>query len=398
MAKSTTKRDAGKPTKPHPDFPLYAHNTGRWAKKVHQKTYFFGTWDDPDGALAEWLRVKDDLLADRTPRPAAGGFTLRELLDRFMVSKRDLLDNGEITARTFTEAYATCKRLGDAFGLRRPVVDLMAGDFERLRRSVAKRWGPIRLANEIQRVRSVFKFGYESGLIDKPVRFGPGFKKPSRKVLRLNRASKPPRMFEAAELRKILAKAGATMRAMILLAVNCGYGNGDVASLPITALDLQRGWIDFPRPKTGIARRCPLWTETITALQTVLKQRPTPKASADEGLVFITKYGHSWVRMEVADYDSGKIKPKQDDSVAKEFTKLLKALELRRPGVGFYALRHTFETIGGDSRDQVAVNAIMGHVDDSMACTYRERIDDARLRAVVDHVHGWLFCAEQSAE
>ena len=37
------------------------------------------------------------------------------------------------------------------------------------------------------------------------------------------------------------------------------------------------------------------------------------------------------------------------------------------------------------------VNAIMGHVDDSMAANYRHDIDEDRLRAVVDHVHVWLF-------
>jgi integrase len=57
----------------------------------------------------------------------------------------------------------------------------------------------------------------------------------------------------------------------------------------------------------------------------------------------------------------------------------------------FYALRHTFEAVGGETHDQVAVNAIMGHVDDSMAATYRERISDERLAAVAEHVRRWLF-------
>jgi hypothetical protein len=48
------------------------------------------------------------------------------------------------------------------------------------------------------------------------------------------------------------------------------------------------------------------------------------------------------------------------------------------------AERHTFETIGGESRDQVAVNHIMGHADNSMAGVYRERIQ-RRLRAVVNN-------------
>ena len=61
-----------------------------------------------------------------------------------------------------------------------------------------------RLSNEIQRVRSIFKFGYEAGILDKPVRFGPGFKKPSAKVIRQNRAKAGLRMFEREELLALL--------------------------------------------------------------------------------------------------------------------------------------------------------------------------------------------------
>jgi integrase len=80
------------------------------------------------------------------------------------------------------------------------------------------------------------------------------------------------------------------------------------------------------------------------------------------------------------------------DAIGQEFAKLLRKLKLKRPGVSFYALRHTFETIGGDSRDQVAVDGIMGHVDSSMAGHYRERLDDQRLRDVTEHVRRWLTC------
>ena len=71
---------------------------------------------------------------------------------------------------------------------------------------------------------------------------------------------------------------------------------------------------------------------------------------------------------------------------------MVKRLDINgRKGLGFYTLRHTFATIAGESRDQVAVNAIMGHVDNSMAGVYRERISDERLIAVTDTVHQWLF-------
>ena len=59
------------------------------------------------------------------------------------------------------------------------------------------------------------------------------------------------------------------------------------------ALDLERGCVDYPRPKTGISRRCPLWPETVAAVRDALACRPTPKKEEHAGLVFVTRCGES---------------------------------------------------------------------------------------------------------
>ena len=69
-------------------------------------------------------------------------------------------------------------------------------------------------------MRTVFKWGYEAGLIDRPIRFGPHFKKPSRKVIRKARYEQTPKMFSAEEIRSLIDKAGPPMKAMILLGIN----------------------------------------------------------------------------------------------------------------------------------------------------------------------------------
>ena len=117
-------------------------------------------------------------------------------------------------------------------------------------------------------------------------------------------------------------------------------------------------------------------------MREAMEKRPTPKASEHEQLVFVTKYGKAWA------------KETPDSPVSKEFRKLLDSLAMHRPGLGFYALRHTFETIAGEGADQVAVNAIMGHADSSMSAAYRERISDRRLEAASDVVRKWLFRRE----
>ena len=212
------------------------------------------------------------------------------------------------------------------------------------------------------------------------MRYGPNFKPPGKSALRRERSDKPPRLFTATQLRCILDAADTHLRAMILLAINCGLGNADCGQLRFSNVDLAAGWLDFPRPKTGINRRCPLWRETVAALKASIAARPEPKADTDLELVFITKHGHAWHQ------DTG-----GNSAIGHEFTKLLTRLKLRREGLSFYTLRHTFATEAGASRDQIAVDCIMGHADGSMADHYRERIDDDRLKAVSNHVRKWLF-------
>ena len=94
--KSTTNRTRNKPAKPYPDFPLFAHATRRWAKKIRGKFYYFGPWDDPDAALQKYLDQRNDLHAGRTPREVTDGLTVRDLCNRFLSTKKLLLEAGEI--------------------------------------------------------------------------------------------------------------------------------------------------------------------------------------------------------------------------------------------------------------------------------------------------------------
>jgi integrase len=335
--------------------------------------------------LRRWLEQKDDLLAGRSPRPKSDEMVVGDLLNRFLASKKHLVDTGELSPRTFRDYHATCQNIEDAFGLSRAVEDLASDDFERLRQRLAGTRGLVALGNEIQRVRVIFNYAVDNGLVEKPIRYGQAFKRPSKKALQRVRRDNGPKVFEAAQIRAMLDAAGVPLKAMIFLGINSGFGNNDCATLPLKAVDLEAGWIDYPRPKTGIERRCPLWSETIATVREAIAVRPEPRNEDNAPLVFVTKRGLSWS------------KDTQDNPISKEMAKLMGRLGIHRKGISFYALRHTFRTIADETRDQPAIDRIMGHVRNDMASVCRERIGDDRLRAVTDHVRKWLFESEDGA-
>jgi integrase len=369
-----------KPEKPYPEYPLFPHATGRWAKKIRGKLVYFGAWDDPQAALDRYQAEKDDLHAGRKPRPDAEALTVKEIVNAFLNHKDALLRAGELSPRTRRDYQETCDLLVSHLGKLRLVADVRPDDFASLRNKMSQRWGLHRLAKTIQYTRSVFKHALDAGIIDKPVCYGPGFARPSKRTFRLERAKQGAKVFTREEIHKLLGGASVPMRAMLLLGINGGFGNADCAGLPIAAVDFDAGWIDFPRPKTGIKRRCPLWSETVEALRAVLAERPGAKDAAHNGLVFITKYGGTWG------------KDTSDNPIAKETAKLLKALCITgRKGLGFYTLRHVFRTVADETKDQIAVDFIMGHEVAGMSTVYRESVSDERLRAVTDYVRAWLF-------
>jgi integrase len=230
----------------------------------------------------------------------------------------------------------------------------------------------------------VFRYGFEVGILAAPIRFGPGFKKPSAKVLRLNRAKAGPRMFERAEVLKLLEHATVNLRVMVLLGLNAALGNTDLALLPIKAVDLGGGWLDYPRSKTGIGRRIPLWPETVAAIKVALADRHPPKDEADAGLLLVGPRGESYIGQH------------RGYRVTGEFNRVAKKAGME--GRTFYDLRRTFQTIAEGAHDLSAVQAVMGHAPSNtdMSAIYRQRVDDGRLRAVVDHVRRWLFGTEEN--
>jgi integrase len=399
MAKSTRSKRVKKPKKPHPDFPLFPHATRRWAKKIGGKLWYFGPWDKPQEALTRYLTEKDDILAGRDPRARkTEAYTLGKLCNEFVNAKKAALDRGQVTAQHFRNLFEACERLVAFFGGGKAAEAIGPDDFERFGNSFPSTWKLRRRKREVGAVRSVFSYGVKQEKLVR-TRFGT-FQQPTKKELTVERQigerKHGNRDFTPKQLRTIIDAAPIPLKAMVLLGVNVGYGNTDCSTLPLAYVDLDAGFISYPRPKTAVERRAALWAETCAVLREAVARRPPPASEDDAGLVFLTVNGLRWVRSVTTKDDTGKVKVQCDDSVQKAFRALLKSLGLYRPGLSFYTLRHCCETHGGT--DQIAIDRVMGHESPGMGSNYRQGIGDDRLRAVADAIHAWLFPPQIEAD
>ncbi|MBL9164446.1 MAG: tyrosine-type recombinase/integrase [Planctomycetaceae bacterium] len=418
-AGAPVRQASDRPEKPWPEFPLFPSPLGYWSKKIRGKAYNFGRWGrikngvmtlEPyvEGYTAAKLNYEQrlpDILAGKvstqlvTPKePDDDGLTLKVLCDKFLNYKLAEVNSKELSQRTFQELHQTAQKVCDVIGKHRQVDSLGPDDFAKLHAAFKQRVDPTkqkpmsvhRIGNAIVRTKAIFNHGIGTYIVNGPVKYGTAFKKPSVVKLREAKNNSDKKLFTAEEIRSLIEAADVSLRAMIYLGINAGLGNTDVTCLQFS--NLKSGWLDYPRQKTQIGRRCPLWPETIAALDAAIAQRPKPAdPQADADTVLLTSKGERFIRVHTAT---------RTDLVTTNFGRLLTRLDIvkGRKGIGFYSLRHTFATIGLETGDRDAVKSLMGHAYGDILATYDETgPSDARLRAVVDHVRSAILGAEGGA-
>lgn len=374
IAKPARKAQS-KPDKPYPDFPLYAHASGRWAKKIKSRTHFFGPWGDWQAALAKFEHDVHDLQRGRKPKPMGldeQAVTVEYLVNSFLAHREALVESGELQWQTWLDYKVIGTELVEQLGRFTDIEQLTPADFADLRKHYSKGKGLVSLKNSITRAMAIFNFAHKQRLIKHPVECGESFKKPKKVALKREKLANGSKSFTIEELQTLYHAANKQMKCFILLGLNGGLGNGDIGQLEHK--HVQDGWVDFPRPKTLVDRRFPLWKETAKAIEATRQAK-----REDLPNLFLTKYGLVW------------FKNNGDDPISKEFRKLCIECKCHKQGRGFYSLRHQFRSIARGCRDREAIDYIMGHSDGTVAEGYMEwGIEDARLKAVVDHVYKWI--------
>lgn len=364
--------------KPYPGFPLTWHKAGYWCKRINGKVYYFGErWATAEDAYQDYLIRRDNLGERRAATTApTDGLKMIDLVNYFLEAKERQKEQGELSQRSYNDYFRIGNILVEMVGRNRLVDQMTPQDFGALKTRLVEGVGIQTGANRVRLARIVFRHAEQDHLIEGRIKWGTQFKVVDRKTIRRDRQDQQKthgaRLFTQQQIFDLLGKANVQFRAMILLGLNCGLGNTDISE--IMTSHVAGEWLKYPRQKTTVDRMAWLWPETREAVAAVAGDR--------DGKIFCRRTGSDWVKVS---------EKCVDDGVAKEFAKLMRAVKHNRPGLSFYTLRHTFQTIADRSKDPVAVSVVMGHVDESMAGRYREEMENSRIRAVCEVVRRWLL-------
>lgn len=198
-----------------------------------------------------------------TKEPVEIAMTVRDACNHFLEAREKDVEADILSSRTYLYYKRACIKLIEFYGRDRSFATLGPQDFTAYRQRILETKNAISTGNEIVRIRTILKWLKKSGYID-DYDVGPDFRKPAAKIVRRLRREKGKKLFNAQQTRGLLNESGLHLRAMILLGINCGFGNNDCNQLPLRIAQeaVETGWMEYHRPKTEVDRRCALWPKT----------------------------------------------------------------------------------------------------------------------------------------
>ncbi len=237
--------------KPYPTFPLSPRKDGRFAIKIHGTVHIFGRRGEWQQALQEYRDAAGALHGKRIA-PAVepkSNLTVKLMGNKYIDDRR--ADVPALLSLGSWDDYRSAIRKFTKFvGGDTPASEIGPEHFSQFAAKLKDSLGPYAYNRNRSLVMTWIRYAVAAQWV-KPVNFGNGFKRiPAAKI----RETKESKLFAVKEIRKLIKLARPQIRAMILLAINGGFGATDCAALPKSAVDLKACLINFPRTKTNIPR------------------------------------------------------------------------------------------------------------------------------------------------
>jgi len=238
---------------------------------------------------------------------------------------------------------------------------------------------PVSIRHAVKRVKFMVEWGWSKRLLyDMP-----------RNLKEFGRVSLPqPKAttYAADELEALYQKARGAVKLYILLAINCGYQQIDIASLERGMVDFTTGIITRSRHKTGVPQHSKLWPITLDLLR--MYAEPTGD------LLLKSRDGNPLVRHKLR--DDGKVWTV--DSIRQRFNRVRKGLttktftDIRNTGASRIKNQYMRETPGTKSNQEL-FDLYLAHSPYKMVASYDEG-DFSELFIATD----WLSTLYQWAD
>jgi integrase len=191
--------------------------------------------------------------------------TAKNLANRFLAAQRANWRNPKTTLKSYKDWLG--RFIKDHPRLR--IADFTVEKFAAWKLSLKERgYSPESINHYLGAVRAMFTFAEETDIVEK----APKLKRVrNEKRPRAGSTEKP--LYTLDELNRLLKKAELQLKAMIMLALNCGFGPKDIRDLTWDHIDGER--VTLPRSKTGVCQTYLLWLETRALLEEIQQRRVT---------------------------------------------------------------------------------------------------------------------------
>jgi integrase len=322
-------------------------------------------------------------IVEREARINTASTTILALSEMFMAHLWQRHQTGTprtLSRRTYDDYADVLARFCKAVGPSSPAASIDTTWFSRFMRTIATR------AATTQRREIIYLTAFMNwagpgrhslGFFKTPVQFGPDFRKPDEIALRQGR-SRYTTLYTPESFAEALDAVACSpmLYALGLMALNGAYLPDDLTTLPLSAIDLETGVVEFERHKTGVDRKTVLMPETIAAVRRYLEIRPVANPPVD--VLFVRDDGLPFSRRKP-------VGPEKRSNPSHALGQYWHAAT----GKPLKGLRTSFATYGDGLGDQEAVNLVMGHASKSVRSKfYVKQFQPERLLQVVRHVWG----------
>jgi len=320
----------------------------------------------PQGAdIGLWFMSegKQGLPVDKTAEN--GSKTITSVVEAYLATRKQEVASGNLAPSSYSsdvyrldEFKRHCERERKS-----KLADIVTGEFlgayrSKLLDAIAKgKTSPVSVKHVLRTVKACLKWAYKQEIIDAMPRVFEDYAK-------ITLPTPPLAFYTVDEIQALYKVATPRVRLYMLLGLNLGYTQSDIATLEHGHIDWATNTVTRNRHKTGQPQLAKLWPTTAA----LLKENMTNPAKT--ALMLLGENGNHLV----SESETAKGKPIKVDAIATSYARLKAKANMADDSRGFKVFRKTSaENIGKSEEGRKyphLVDLFLGHTQKSMAKFY----------------------------